>query len=72
MTTEQQLRRMRDMSNPEMQRRRRMYNTARGARKELIGRWNVAWQRAGRPMGFLDFPQWQLTQELQIESLTAY
>jgi hypothetical protein len=49
----------RDMQSPEWVRRREMYRKAKGAAKKTrIAHWNIAWNVAGRPADFPDFPEW--------------
>lgn len=56
---ERQARLQADMKNPEFMRRREMYRKAKGRLAKMrVARWNVAWNTAGRPADFPDFPQW--------------
>jgi len=51
------------MSDPEWQRRREIYRKARGpAAKREVAHWNIAWNQAGRPADFPDFPEWKAAQ----------
>jgi hypothetical protein len=48
-----------DMQNPEWVRRQELYRKARGQEmKRRIAHWNIAWNQAGRPADFPDFPEW--------------
>ena len=56
---ERQARLQADMRNLEWVRRGEMYRKARGQlAKKRVARWNVAWNTAGRPDNFPDFPAW--------------
>jgi len=56
---ERQARLQADMRNPEWVRRGEIYRKARGTKaKQLVAKWNVAWNVAGRPADFPDFKDW--------------
>lgn len=53
------------MANPEWVRRGEMYRKAKGQlAKKREPRWNVAWNTAGRPADFPDFPAWSAANPL--------
>jgi hypothetical protein len=56
---ERQARLIQNMTDPEWARRREVYRKARGTeKKRQVANWNVAWNVAGRPSDFPDFPDW--------------
>lgn len=56
---ERQARLLANMANPEYMRRKDIYRKAQGQLAKLrVSRWNRAWNEAGRPASFIDYPEW--------------